>query len=811
MRVTPLLVLTALLVPVIVRAASVEVSWAGSGTADPDRLVAEARPEVPRAADLAITMGDGSTTAIPGTPVTYTIEVANLDVSATSHTALDHDDTGRPVGGRYEPRADSEVVGALVADTFPPELTGCTWTCVASPGSSCTAGPVAGDIADTVDLPGGGTVTYTATCDIDPFATGTLSNTATVTLPAGWIDADPTTDSAGDEDTLEPQADLVASTTDSPDPVIAGDDLTYTVAITNLGPSGVIDATAIDTLPGEVVSIETTGCAEDPLGVPVCTLGMIAPGAVRSYTILTSVRAGVDGVILNEITAASSAFDPVPFNNTDTEPTTVVGDADLELAKTDDFDPRMAGRTQTYRLAVTNNGPAAAAGIVLEEVLPAETFFVSIEPAAPTCTEAGGIVTCNLPSLANGETFEVRLDLWIDKELAGTMVVSGSVTHRQTDPVPGNDADDELTEVVAYRDLVGLPSVNGNASSDVAVLETASREFSVVDTSTGTVISGETFRPDYRPVAMTMIPDFQQTSAPELVILARNTATNGGAIFIRDARTGAPIRLWGLTPDYRPVQVTAIPSIGGSSSWDIAVLALRYSDDRPRVFILDAKDGTLLAQYNFPIAYFPLTFGWVPDFSGGGAPELVVTGRKGENRAVGAIFKDAPTGTTVAQWFSSQTVLPMATGLVPDWDGNGDRWAIFGRRGNDGANRIFVRRVADGSKDAQFGSPRAWLPMDMEIAEDFEGPLADETVLLRWRPTNGDTRVTAKDASDGSFLAGSLTDPAFLPLDLEILPHWIGTPAQEGAVLGVNLTTGTTRVFLKDVGNGLDLGYVDVP
>ena len=59
-----------------------------------------------------------------------------------------------------------DAVGVLVEDVFPPELT-CSWTCSATEGSSCTPGPVAGDIADVVDIELGGELTYAASCDID--------------------------------------------------------------------------------------------------------------------------------------------------------------------------------------------------------------------------------------------------------------------------------------------------------------------------------------------------------------------------------------------------------------------------------------------------------------------------------------------------------------------------------------------------------------------------------------------------------------------------------------------------------------------
>ncbi|MFY9824345.1 MAG: carboxypeptidase regulatory-like domain-containing protein, partial [Thermoanaerobaculia bacterium] len=106
------------------------------------------------AADVAITKTDGVTTATPGGSVTYTI-------TASNPTAL-------------------AAPSASVADTFPASLT-CTWTCTGAGGGTCTASG-SGNINDTVNLPAGASVTYTATCAISAAATGTLSNTATVSL-----------------------------------------------------------------------------------------------------------------------------------------------------------------------------------------------------------------------------------------------------------------------------------------------------------------------------------------------------------------------------------------------------------------------------------------------------------------------------------------------------------------------------------------------------------------------------------------------------------------------------------------------------
>ena len=69
-----------------------------------------------------------------------------------------------------------------------------------------------GNIGTTDDLPDGGTVTYTVAANIDSCATGTLSNTATAT--SSVTDPVAGNNSATDNTTMTPQADLLVTKTD---------------------------------------------------------------------------------------------------------------------------------------------------------------------------------------------------------------------------------------------------------------------------------------------------------------------------------------------------------------------------------------------------------------------------------------------------------------------------------------------------------------------------------------------------------------------------------------------------------------------
>ena len=79
------------------------------------------------------------------------------------------------------------------------------------------------------------------------------------------VQTGPTTATVG---MVTPSADLSIAKSDSADPVLPGDSLTYTVTVSNAGPSAANDVAVTDTLPAGVTFVSSSGCTEDPNGVP---------------------------------------------------------------------------------------------------------------------------------------------------------------------------------------------------------------------------------------------------------------------------------------------------------------------------------------------------------------------------------------------------------------------------------------------------------------------------------------------------------------------------------------------------------------
>jgi uncharacterized repeat protein (TIGR01451 family) len=117
--------------------------------------------------------------------------------------------------------------------------------------------------------------------------------------------------------------DLSLTKSDSPDPVVAGNNLTYTIRVTN--PDATNDAGSVvvtDTLPGQVDFVSATGGNCQKTGNTVtCDLGTVPAGTTATVTIV--VKTKKDGTLSNTA-SVTSPDDTVLSNNSDTEQTTVL-------------------------------------------------------------------------------------------------------------------------------------------------------------------------------------------------------------------------------------------------------------------------------------------------------------------------------------------------------------------------------------------------------------------------------------------------------------------------------------------------------
>ncbi len=302
-------------------------------------------------------------------------------------------------------------------------------------------------------------------------ATGTYTNYAQVAASDQLdLDSTPGDNSHGDDDDdtasilPKPSADLELIKLDSPNPVIAGELLTYTLIITNHGPSAVQGIVVTDTLPLESVIFESASDVCDftyPQPVSCALVDELVAGASVELSIVVLVKPLVTGLLTNEAEVGISGqqIDRDPENNNKTVFTSVVRQGDLLLSKEDGIDPVVAGNYLTYTVSISNAGPSGVTDVVLVDTLPSEVAFISATTSQGECDENDGVLTCTLGDFAALDKVDVEYVVHV-----GSATTPGPIYNEAI--VDGDGANQgiaiEDTLVKSEADLSFTKTVNSN-------------------------------------------------------------------------------------------------------------------------------------------------------------------------------------------------------------------------------------------------------------------------------------------------------------------------------------------------------------
>ena len=253
-----------------------------------------------------MTVTDSKTTIAAGQKDTYTIKVTNA--------------------------GPSNVMGATVVDNFPAIFAAVTFTATGTNGASGFTASGTGNINDTLTLPASSSVTYKATGKLNSSASGTLSNTAAVIPPNGANDPNSANNSATDTDTITYKADLKVTVNDGKTAAVAGQKNTYTIAVTNIGPSNVSGAVINDSFPstfnGVTYTATQTGGASGFTGSGSGNINntvKMPSGSKITYKATGTISASATGSISNTatVTVPNGVTDPIPANNSATDTDTL--------------------------------------------------------------------------------------------------------------------------------------------------------------------------------------------------------------------------------------------------------------------------------------------------------------------------------------------------------------------------------------------------------------------------------------------------------------------------------------------------------
>jgi uncharacterized repeat protein (TIGR01451 family)/CSLREA domain-containing protein len=359
-------------------------------------------------------------TVLAGEPFTYTLTIGNTTAAARNVRIIDTLPSG------VDPISLTSSSGSCTA-------AGLTFTCVL------------GDLAV-------GAAAATIQILVNPTTKGTILNRAVANLDGAFLTAP-----GQDEFSIivDTRADLAVDIVDSDDPVAQGADLGLIMTVNNGGPSDATDVELTVTLPATYTYNSMSspgGWSCTPAGVTIeCTLASLASDTLSTLTLFVTPTA--TGSFNTSVAVSGADNDNDSSNNSATESTTIglpagVVTTDLSVALSDNPDPVVEGDNFTYTARATNTGTATAQNVTLTHVLPAGISFVS---ATNGCSESGGVVQCDLGTIAGNTSASARVVVRQSAEgsLSSTVTVLGGNVQ---DPDISNNTDTETTTVNARPD-----------------------------------------------------------------------------------------------------------------------------------------------------------------------------------------------------------------------------------------------------------------------------------------------------------------------------------------------------------------------
>ena len=247
----------------------------------------------------------------------------------------------------------------------------------------------------------------TVTSHVSPVHAYDAPGTYTVTLTVSGLCA--YTDTVTGTVLVRPP-ELAVVKSASPEPVDAGDTLTYTVVLANRGPGYASGVSVSDTLPAHTRFVSGS-ITLDPPGVGIA--GALPPtlahdvtlaageGATVTFalTVIRPLEAGIDH-IRNTVYVAGDHGPGV----TDSISTPVHAAPDLSIHKDDGVSAVSPGDVLTYTLVLSNAGSQGATGVVVTDVLPAVTGYLGASSGGAETSPGSGTVTWPPVDLLAGTT-----------------------------------------------------------------------------------------------------------------------------------------------------------------------------------------------------------------------------------------------------------------------------------------------------------------------------------------------------------------------------------------------------------------------
>ena len=240
-----------------------------------------------------------------------------------------------------------------------------------------------------------------------------------------------------DNVTAVPVVDLEISKVVDKTTVNVGEEITYTITVTNNGPSKATGVEVTEELSGLVELVESV----DGYDGKVWTVGDLDVNQTKELVLVVKIIN--NGTVENFVSVKANENDTNESNNNDTsDNVTAKPVSDLSINKTVNTTETKVGQNIVYTIVVKNNGPSTATGVYVTEKLSELVVFVSATGDGSYDDETG---IWNVGTLANGSTAQIALTVKVINNGTIENGVNVSGNEEDTNETNNNYTSDNVT------------------------------------------------------------------------------------------------------------------------------------------------------------------------------------------------------------------------------------------------------------------------------------------------------------------------------------------------------------------------------
>ncbi len=255
---------------------------------------------------------------------------------------------------------------------------------------------------------------------------------------------------------------ITVTQTSSPSPVGSGDQLTYTIDITNTGGSQADEVVFTDQVAGMtgIILTSTVGACTEDEGLVRCAAGSLSGFQPWRITIRGVVTAA-NGTTLNNTASVTGTRSSQTFSTNSTLATIVNTpprgpQADLQVSVSAPATAGPEASNTTVTLTVNNTGTVNATDVTVVETLPGGWAFESWTATSLfSCSHSAGTVTCNGGAVNQGAN--------------ATITIKAKTGDLSPQPNGGPPYDDNTAVVDPYDLIAELNELNNTGSARTIV------------------------------------------------------------------------------------------------------------------------------------------------------------------------------------------------------------------------------------------------------------------------------------------------------------------------------------------------------